>query len=49
VNLKGSLNSQLKVKREKPSQKLKRKIQMKLNKLIVIKVNQKKLKYLQKN
>jgi hypothetical protein len=48
-SLKGNSNSQLKVRREKPNLKLKRKTQMMLSQLIVIKVSQKKLKCLQKN
>jgi hypothetical protein len=49
VSLKENLNNQLKVRREKPNLKLKRKTQMKLKQLIAIKVSQKKLKFLQKN
>jgi ribosomal protein L28 len=48
-SLKENLNNQLKVRREKPNLKLKRKTQMKLKQLIAIKVSQKKLKFLQKN
>jgi hypothetical protein len=48
-SLKENLNNQLKVRREKPNLKLKRKTQMKLKHLIAIKVSQKKLKFLQKN